>query len=195
MNKTLEYYNEKATDFMESTVNVDFSELQNEFLSYLPETASILDVGTGSARDAKVFKDRGYSVVAIDGSDELAKLASEYLGQNVIVTTFQDYEADQKFDGIWACASLLHLTRDDIKSVMKKLAGALNEGGCFYVSFKYGDFSGERNGRFFTDMTYESFGEILDKIPELGLIKTKITRDARPGRDEEKWLNVFLKKY
>ncbi len=190
--KTLQYYNEHATAFVQGTLDVKFSELQNEFLSRIPKSSYILDCGTGSARDAKAFKDHGYKVVAIDGSAELAKLASKYLGQEVIVTTFQDYVPDRIFSGIWACASLLHLSLKDIESVMKKLARALATEGCFYVSFKYGTFSGERNGRFFTDMTEESFRKILEKIPELSVDKEFITEDARPGRESEKWLNVFL---
>ncbi len=192
--KTLEYYNESAKAYADSTVHVDFEELQNEFLSYLPEGASVLDVGTGSGRDARYFKEQGCVVTAMDGSAELAKLASKYLGQEVIVSTFQEYEPDQTFDGIWACASLLHLNREDLVAVMKKLALALHEGGCFYASFKYGDFSGERNGRFFTDLNYGSCKELLEQIPELEMMRSKITKDARQDRSDESWLNVFLRR-
>jgi hypothetical protein len=77
---------------------------------------------------------------------------------------------------------------------MARLAGSLRKGGCFYVSFKYGDFRGVRNGRFFQNMTEESLGELLRGIPELEVISTKITGDVRPGRAEELWLNILLRK-
>ena len=112
----------------------------------------------------------------------------------MICAIFQEYEPEGLFDGIWACASLLHLTQDEAKAVMKKLAAALKEKGVFYVSFKYGTFSGERNGRFFTDMDESSFDALLEDIPQLAIDREYITEDVRPGREAEKWLNVFLKK-
>ena len=70
--------------------------------------------------------------MSVDGSEEMTKIASEYIGQEVLCSTFQDYEPNRKFDGIWACASLLHLSKEDIVLVMRKLAGALNEDGSYY---------------------------------------------------------------
>ena len=98
------------------------------------------------------------------------------------------------FDGIWACASLLHLIPEDIKTVVHRLSTHLNEGGCFYASFKYGTFSGERNGRYFTDYTEESFNELINGMPNIDVTKAFVTTDVRPNRESEKWLNVFLKK-
>ena len=70
----------------------------------------------------------------------------------------------------------------------------LKEDGVFYVSFKYGTFSGERNGRYFTDMDESSFDTMLQDIPELVIDREYITEDVRPGRAMENWLNVFLKR-
>lgn len=190
--KTLQYYNEQASSFVQGTVDVEFSALQNEFVSRIGNGGRILDLGCGSGRDSKAFIRQGFDVVAVDGSKEMAKIASKYIGREVICSTFQDYKPEGTFDGIWACASLLHLTKDDIVIVMKKLTHALNEGGSFYVSFKYGEFSGERNGRYFTDLNEESFGELIANIPELKIQRQYITDDVRPGRAAEKWLNVFL---
>ena len=193
-NKTLDYYNQNSSDFIKGTVDVDFSKIRAEFLSYLKSGACILDFGCGSGRDSKAFIDMGYDVIAVDGSKELCEFAADYIGQPVICSLFQDFIPDKKFDGIWACASLLHLEKPDIISVMKNLADAWKDAGCFYVSFKYGEFSGERNGRFFTDITNESFRLLISKIPSLVIDKEFITSDVRPGRENEKWLNVLLKK-
>ena len=191
---TLEYYNENAASFVEGTRNVDFSVLQTEFSSLVKKGGRILDLGCGSGRDSKAFLNMGYEVVAVDGSPEICKLASEYIGQPVICLAFQDYMPEGTFDGIWACASLLHLKVEDVNVVMKKMAAALSEDGVFYASFKYGSFSGERNGRFFTDLDEGSFEALLEDIPGLVIIKKYITEDVRPGRKAEQWLNVFLKK-
>jgi 2-polyprenyl-3-methyl-5-hydroxy-6-metoxy-1,4-benzoquinol methylase len=80
---TLSYYDEKAKEFCENTVNADVSPQRDRFLSYLKEGASILDFGCGSGRDTKAFLDLGYKVEAIDGSVELCKTASEYTGIEV----------------------------------------------------------------------------------------------------------------
>lgn len=78
--QTLNYYNQNAQAFSDSTINVEFSYIQNKFLDKLNQGALILDFGCGSGRDAKYFYEQGYVVDAIDGSEELCKLAGEYTG-------------------------------------------------------------------------------------------------------------------
>jgi SAM-dependent methyltransferase len=191
---TLQYYANKAKDFSEDTQTVNFSNIQQEFLKYIPQGGMILDLGCGAGRDSKAFIDAGYNVVAMDGSLELCQIASKYIGQEVICATFQEFSSTMLFDGIWACASLLHISMDDLKTVMPKLVKILKKGGCFYISFKYGDFSGIRNGRFFTDMTELSFESLISSVPDVKVDHYSITGDVRPGRGSEKWLNIFLKK-
>ncbi len=193
--KTLAYYAEHAEEFVANTRDADMGELRSVFLSYLPPEGTVLDLGCGSGRDSKAFLDQGCQVVAVDGSEELCRFAEQFIGQPVICSTFREYTPGTSFDGIWACASLLHLGgKDEIASVMAKMAAHLKPGGCFYVSFKYGDFSGERNGRYFTDMTEASLAETVRGIPSLRVDRLLVTADARPGRDSEKWLNAFLVK-
>ena len=76
--------------------------LQQEFLSYIPKGGTILDLGCGSGRDSKAFIEQGYAVEAVDGSQEMCKVASEYIGQKVICARFQDYKPNKLFDGVWA---------------------------------------------------------------------------------------------
>lgn len=77
---TLDYYNSKAKDFVSATVDVVFTEIQDIFLEYIPAGGKILDFGCGSGRDTKYFLSKGFGVDAIDGSEELCKIASEYTG-------------------------------------------------------------------------------------------------------------------
>ena len=192
--KTLSYYNTNAKEFTESTVNVDFAETQNKFLSKVGARASILDFGCGSGRDTKYFLEKGYLVDAIDGSEELCKIASEYTGITVQKMFFQDLQEVKKYDAIWACSSILHLPYQELVDVMKKIAEALKDGGLLYTSFKYGEFEGIRNGRYFTDMTEEKLAKLLEDVEDFVLEETWITSDVRKGRGEEKWLNLFLRK-
>lgn len=194
MNGTIEYYNVNAKKFLNDTINVDFSDAQNKLLNKLAAGALILDFGCGSGRDTKYFLDRGYAVEAIDGSSEFCKFASAYTGIEVKHMLFQDLQEVKKYDAIWACSSILHLPYEELVDVMKKMVTALKDNGLIYTSFKYGTFEGIRNGRYFIDMTEESLEKLLQDVDRLTVEETWVTSDVRPGRGEEKWLNLFLRK-
>ena len=194
MDNTLEYYNKNAEEFVQGTLSVNFTETQERFLAKLSVGTSILDFGCGSGRDTKYFLDKGYQVESTDGSAELCKLASEYTGIGVKQMLFEELDECEKYEGIWACSSILHLDKRSLKDVMKNMAAALKASGVVYTSFKNGDFEGERNGRYFTDFTQETFVEYMLEVPELKIEEYWITSDVRPGRGEEKWLNLILRK-
>ena len=194
MGNTINYYNENAKKFIDGTVSVDFRSIQDTFLELLPENAKILDFGCGSGRDTKYFLEHGCRVVAMDGSLELCKAASEYTGIIVKHMLFQELNEKEIYDGIWACASILHVKREELRSIIRKMSLATIANGIIYLSFKYGDFEGERNGRYFTDMTEESMAELLVGFPELRVEKQWITGDVRDGRGDERWLNMILRK-
>lgn len=193
-NNTLNYYNTNAEEFVSATLSVDFSQTQDKFLHLLPPTASILDFGCGSGRDAKYFLDAGMQVDATDGSEELCRLASEYTGIPVRQMLFEELDAKAQYDGIWACSSILHLPKEALKDVLKKMIAALKENGIIYTSFKYGTFEGERNGRFFADFTEETFQEFVADVDGIRIEEMWITGDVRPGRGDERWLNLILRK-
>jgi 2-polyprenyl-3-methyl-5-hydroxy-6-metoxy-1,4-benzoquinol methylase len=109
MSTTVAYYNDHAASFFADTVNVDMAELHSRFLMHVPAGGLILDAGCGSGRDSRAFMAQGYRVRAFDASPELARLASELLGQPVATRTFDHVDETACYDGIWACASLLHL--------------------------------------------------------------------------------------
>ena len=192
--KTIEYYNENVSKFVNDNQDVVFCATQDLFLSYLNEGDSILDLGCGSGRDTKYFLSKGYKVDATDGSEEICKVASDYTGINVKCLLFNELDEIDKYDGIWACASILHLDRDDLIDVFHRIARALKDNGILYTSFKYSEFEGMRNGRYFTDFTLESFNEFQTNIPEFIIEKKWITSDVRNGREDEKWLNLIMRK-
>lgn len=194
MNRTLAYYNENAEQYIQDTANVEFSKTQNTFLNKLHSGASILDFGCGSGRDAKYFIQRGFKVEAIDGSIQLCAKASELAGIEVKCMQFQELDEIVAYDGIWACASILHLSKDELKAVFGKMNRALKDNGVIYSSFKYGDFEGERSGRYFIDFTEKLFVEFIKVFPELEIEELWITGDVRKERGEERWLNVILRK-
>ena len=194
MDKTIEYYNQNADMFAQGTRLVDFTVVQERFRKMLPVGSRILDFGCGSGRDTKYFLEKGYRVEATDGSSELCKLASVFAGIEVKEMLFQDLDVSGKYEGIWACSSILHLSKKELLPVIRKMCDALKDNGVIYTSFKYGDFEGERNGRYFTDFTEDTFDKFIKVIPELTIEEEWITSDVRPGRGEEKWLNLILRK-
>lgn len=194
MNDTLNYYNSNAKEFVLGTVDVNFTETQDIFLSMISTGGKILDFGCGSGRDTKYFLSKGYKVDASDGSEELCKIASQYTGIQVKQMLFEELDVVEEYDGIWACASILHVKKNQLPDIIKRIANATKNDGIVYVSFKYGDFEGVRNGRFFTYLTEQSFKEILDEIPELIIEKSWISADVRAERREEQWINILLRK-
>ena len=178
--KLVFWYDDKA-EFAEDMETV---ELQN---------AKIYHLQPDNQFYTKYFLERGYEVDAIDGSKELCALASEYTGIPVKCQLFQELDETRKYDGIWACSSLLHLSLGELDEVLYRIEKALKPQGILYMSFKYGVFEGERNGRYFLDFTEEKLEQLLKKHTSLQQLRNFLTEDVRPDR-EERWLNLFLKK-
>lgn len=188
----MNYYERNAKMFVETTRMVDMQPLYQRFLPLLPKRACILDAGCGSGRDAKLFIEQGYKVTAFDASVNIAVLAEKVTGQPVTVQRLQDVQYQQYFDGIWACASLLHVPVKELPDVFHRLVRALKPRGVIYCSFKYGQGEHEKQGRKFTDMDETELQILVDKVDGLIIKELWTTADRRPGREQEQWLNGVL---
>ena len=200
MNDTIKYYEKEYETFISETIDADTEVLCRRFLSHIPDNGDILDLGCGSGRDTKAFIDAGYRVSAIDGSEEICHAASEYTGIDVKCMDFFDIKAVEAYDGIWACASVLHVEKGRIPKLLEVLYRALKKGGVLYLSFKYGDHDGFRDGRHFTDLNENGFSELLDSLycesvtrDEFEIVDEWKSEDVRRGKNVE-WLNVILRK-
>ncbi|MRS15369.1 methyltransferase domain-containing protein [Enterobacteriaceae bacterium RIT691] len=187
----LRYYQQHAGDFFAATVDVDMHSLYSPFLALLPAQGKILDAGCGSGRDGKAFKAMGYDVEAFDATAEMVALAKEHTGIAVKQMTFADVDARERYDGIWCCASLLHVPLAELADALQKLAAALKPGGVWYLSFKYGEGEREKDGRHFTDLNEQSLKALMSALAGINIHSTWQTADKRPGRDEI-WLNALL---
>ena len=191
--KTKDYYDNNAQEFVNSTFMVDMQSLYQPFLNLLPDFGRILDLGCGSGRDALAFKNMGYQIEAMDYSAELVKQASDLTGIEVRLQSFYDLDEIDTYDGIWACASLLHCERHRLVDVLQRMIQSLKANGVIYMSFKYGDQDREKDGREFTDLNEQQAGELLDHFNQVSLAKQWISIDKRPDRTEQ-WLNLLWKK-
>ncbi|HID8742852.1 TPA: class I SAM-dependent methyltransferase [Enterobacter mori] len=190
---TLHYYQNHAQDFFDGTVNVDMTPLYEAFTQHLTHGARVLDAGCGSGRDAKAFHEMGYLVDAFDASSAMVELARQHTGLPVQLMTFSEIDGKAQYDGIWCCASLLHVPSSELPAVMQKLADALKPGGVWYVSFKYGNGERVQGERRFTDLDEEGLRMGISNITDVAITSLWITKDYRQERSE-RWLNGILHK-
>ena len=190
MDPTDQYYDQFAAEFFGSTVGVDMAPVRQRFVARLEPRARVLDAGCGSGRDAKAFADAGFEVTAFDASAELARLASVHCGFEVTVRRFEDIGEVETFDGIWCCASLLHVPLAAMPTTLDRLWRALRPGGTLYVSFKHG--TGERvhGGRRFTDADEATLRQWFRRWPDVHRLEVWLTDDQRPDRTG-RWTNAL----
>lgn len=189
------YYDVNAKEYIENTINCDMSFHYQKFLKYLPKTGKILDVGFGSGRDMIYFKSLGYEVEGIDTSIEFVKNIKNY-GLNASLMSVSEMNDNDTYDGIWACASLLHIKREQLEKVIMKCINALKENGVLYCSFKYGDKEIEKDGRYFNYINEDIINNIAKRY-NIEIIEIYKSVDVRKEREKEKeeWINVIFKKY
>ncbi len=192
MSDSISFYSGNADDFYKRTVNLNLDALYSKFLPLIPSGGTILDAGCGSGRDSRYFIDKGFRVHAIDAAPEFAGRASDLIEQTVEVTTFEQFKSEIQFNGIWACASLLHVPPDSLPAAIGNLAATLRPGGIFYMSFKYGQGQRIHGTRQFTDMDESGLEALASRIPDITLKKTWTTEDLRPDRSTEKWMNALF---
>lgn len=195
MSNSIDYYNQNALIYYKRTVVINMSDLYESFLRYLPKGAHILDAGCGVGRDTKHFTSLGYNVTAIDASQEMVNISSKFTGQKTLLMTFQDLSFVNCFDGVWASASLLHVSWKEMSLVFKRFITAVKDGGIWYLSFKVG--SGERiqkDGRFFNDYDEDTFRHFLSSYKQvLDIVTIDSTITNKDNCLPEKWLNVLLR--
>ena len=144
--------------------------------------------------DSRAFLKRGYEVTALDASGTMPELASRHIGRRALRMSFDQVRFRERFDGVWASASLLHVPRQSTAKMLERLVIALKVGGVMYASFKYGEEEVVRNGCLFSDCSEDSFRRLLETRPELESVRLWRTTDLRPECTATVWLNVLLRK-
>jgi SAM-dependent methyltransferase len=195
-NRTLDAYAASAAVYAQRTAGVDMSRERDFFLQRLPQRAGahkVIDAGCGSARDALEFRRLGLEVVAFDGCKEMADIASGTCGQEVQHLQFDQVEWVDSFDGVWACASLLHLDDVALQDALNRLARSLTPGGVLCAVMKQGEgTSTAADGRFFNYVTLERISKLLERAG-LGQIES-FEADSYMSIPDTTWLTVAARK-
>ena len=187
------YYESNAERYASETFSADMSEQYQRFLPLLKKGAKILDVGSGSGRDAFYFQKHGYQVTALEPSKNLGREIRKVFSGEIVCSDIQSYQPTERYDGIWACASLIHLQEEEILCFFKKMDMYLSDNGIVYASGKCGISTGEvADGRFFLEFTEQLVEKILTVNKQLQLEQLWYTEDVR-GRRGFRWLNVVLR--
>ncbi len=191
---TLDYYNNHAKDYFDFTVNADMQTQYDAFLKYVKREGKILDFGCGSGRDSLYFKNKGYNVTAIDGSEEMCKIAREYTGLDVKCMNFNDFNEVNSYDGIWACGTLLHVKRKEVLNMLIKLRDALTENGYIFAALKNG--TGEeitKDGRYYCYFDLDEMEDLTNQA-NLDTVLVYMSRSVNNPNEEKYWNNFILKK-
>ncbi len=189
------YYNKNSKDFFDRTINADLQEIYQMFLKYLPDGGRILDAGCGVGRDSKFFISKGYDAIPFDGSVEMAGMASNILGRQALHLLFQDITFLHEFHAVWANASLLHISYEDLRGVIQKFHKSLLPSGVLYASFKYGISMRQVEDRFFFDMNEETIEPYLRGLfHPLEIWKSTDTRSKIAPSPDKSWLNFIARR-
>lgn len=187
------YYESNAERYAAETLSADMSEQYQRFLPLLKDGVKLLDVGSGSGRDACYFQKQGYQVTALEPSKNLCREIRKVFSGKIMCSDIQNYQSTERYDGIWACASLIHLQEEEVLQFFEKIDQYLDDNGIIYISGKNGISTGEvEDGRFFLEFTDQLIEKILTVNKQLKLEQLWYTEDVS-GRRGFRWLNVVLR--
>lgn len=191
--QTLNYYDSNAVAYAQATLHVNLKCSYNFFLPYIFPSGTILDAGCGAGRDAKIFKSLGYQVTAMDASKGMVEISSEYIGQPTLHLSFEEIHFESAFDGIWCCASLVHVAPENLPLVFRNIKRALKPGGVWYMSFIAGESEGIRNGRYYHFLSESTLRNYIDATGDLTVLLYTETCSIA-DKFKAHWIHCLVKK-
>jgi 2-polyprenyl-3-methyl-5-hydroxy-6-metoxy-1,4-benzoquinol methylase len=161
--KTIQYYDRHAASYGSVAPHGNFVTYREKFIRMLAPKSKVLDLGCGGGHASVAFLEQGFDVLALDGSAELANIASQRIGTNVVVKDFFELDYHGEFDGIWAAASLTHVPMSDLKTVLQLVCSAIRGKGVLVASFKCADEDWrDVHGRLFGATTPETLRNVAE---------------------------------
>lgn len=185
----LSAYDRQAVTYAARTFSLNLSAERQAFQRLLPAGASVLDAGCGSGRDCAAFLAEGFCVSAFDGSAALAAQAHAATGLNVPVLRFEALPWTHEFDGVWACASLVHQDPTEAKQSLAALARVLRPTGVLYASFKQG--TGHSTAPSGLPYYGYALSELMALVKAAGLTGARFWQTSGQLDPEQSWWNLL----
>lgn len=192
--RTIKYYNHNGEKYAAKTLNLQLSGQWTEFSTYIKPKGKILDIGCGSGRDMIKFQQLGFMTEGIEPSHAMAKIARQNSGSIVHEIPVEKMAFQNKFDGVWACASLLHVHEKNILPVIEIILNSLKINGYFYFSLKHGcGQTRHDDDRLFVYYNEHTIRKITDQLNYIKVVRIWTTEDSAK-RPDDLWLNCIVKK-
>ena len=185
------HYDENAESFRIGTKDHDVSQNIAALLDALPKekTLDILDFGCGPGRDMCVFKSMGHRPTGLDGSKEFCKMAVKQSGCPTLNQQFLKLELEEnRYDGIFANASLFTVPSQELPRVLKELHSALRKDGILFSSNPRGNAEGWQGQRYGHYMEFEASETFLQQSG-FKIIKHFYRPEGMP-REHQPWLAI-----
>lgn len=188
IDRTLQYYEQNALSYAQMTNALSMAPELSRFIEMLRPGDRVLDAGCGAGRDLLALRQAGMTAIGLDLSPSLATIARSHSGCEVVVGDLRDppFE-DSSFEGLWAAASLLHLTRTEIPHVLDRLQRLLVPGGSFFASVKAGPAPGQEadDERHFTYFEPDEWRTLLEAA---GFSIVSVSHEASKTGSHDGWV-------
>ncbi|MFZ1742236.1 MAG: class I SAM-dependent methyltransferase [Pontixanthobacter sp.] len=112
------------------------------FLDLLEPGAKLLELGCGSGQDSARIIERGFSLVATDGTPAMVAKTKELRGIEARLMRFEELSAVGQYDAVWAHACLIHIARAEFADILAAIHRSLRSGGLHFANFKLGNGEG-----------------------------------------------------
>ncbi len=192
--ETLAVYDARAGDYAR---NFGRSELDSDLVRFMPHLVAgglVLDLGCGPGAASAVMQAQGFRTDAVDASTEMVKIANKTNTVGARLGTFDDLDARQTYDGVWANFSLLHAPRTAVPGHIRAIHRALKPGGVFHIGMKTGE--GEHRDRMGRHYCYFSEEELHQQLKSAGFAILETTTGEGKGMagSVDPWVTILSQK-
>jgi len=189
----IDYYEQNYLEYHASTLGIDPSSFLAPLAQRLAPAATILDVGCGSGRDMRWFRERGFRPTGLERSPSLAELARAHSGCPVIEADFETRDfSDLSFDALVLVGALVHIPHGRLRQVLEHIIESLIPGGHALITLKEGlELTETSHGRTF--YLWQD-PDLRSVFADLNLTVVEFSRDISKVRDTDIWLGYVLKK-
>ncbi len=191
--ETIKFYDDHANDYFKKTLALQDKVWMEKFSSHLQKGSKVLDMGCAFGRDCKTFVEKGFDTYGIDLSKKMIDKAKmfEKKAKFKVMDILKMKFPEEYFDGVWASAILLHLSKDDVKIALKEIWKVLKKGGIVFIGVKegsgqglFGDKRYDNSRKFYSYYSEKEIRDLLNicgfSILELKLIKKDNNYDDAP---------------